>query len=147
MTSDWNYLWIPHPDPTADRVAMGVDVYANTPSVAINFMPLVDGPAYIPDTYVRNGIGFGNTSAYYTIAYAGSTAGTYSAMVSSSVWTTVRQDVDLIDGTTTVYKNGVMVGAWAINTAAAVGSNLMINSGVPHSGSHCFKNLNVYASL
>jgi len=148
QTSDWNYLWIPHPDPSANRMRVEVDVYANTASTwGFTVSPLVDGPAYIPDTYVRNGVGFGSGGIWYTIGYTGTTVYSFGTDLQTPyAWFTVRQDVDFVDGTTTVYKDGVEVGSGAVSAAAAVGSNLLLNSGVPFAGSHCFKNLLFYTA-
>ncbi len=146
QTSGWNYLWIPHPDPSASRMAIEVDVYVNTASAEFLVMPIVDGPFWIPSTFIRNGIGFDSTRAWSTISYSSTTLATYSALAASSVWVTVRQDVDLIEGTVTVYRDGVEVGSAGVDTAAAVGSNVLFSSFQPFSGSHCFQNLNFYTA-
>ena len=106
---------------------------------------LVDGPQYIPDTYVVNGIEVrspvgGTGAVWQTVKYSKTILGKPPGFLSNGAWTTVRHDVDRIAKTTTVSANGTLIGSWPISLDAAKGTKIMINSG----GSICWKNMKVY---
>lgn len=156
QTSDWNYLWITHPAPAVARVRVEVDVYANTNLWGISLVPLVDGPRYRPDTYVVHGVGLGSsfdgtgsTTVSSTVNYVGTVLGRLTSPLQvRGAWVTLRQDIRRDDNTTSVYRNGVLLGSWPVGTNAMVGDKMFLNSGVPNGsgGSNCWKNLRVYVS-
>jgi hypothetical protein len=149
QTSDWNYLWIPHPRPEAARIRVEVDVFANTSSWGMSVSPLVDGPRYIPDTYVVNGVGLysaydGPLTIWQAVNYSSSQAGEYQGSIQQSgSWVTLRQDIDRTRLQTSVYREGQRLGTWPVLNTALVGDKILLNSGVPFSGSHCWRSLKV----
>ena len=156
QTSDWNYLWIPHPAATATRIRVEVDLWANTNQWDAHLMSLVEGPMYRMGTYAVNGVGVDTsfTSVAQTridatvnssITFVGQLPG---ALQTQGAWVTIRQDLLRDTNSTTVYRNGVALGTWPVPSAAITGTRMFLNSGVPNGsgGSNCWKNLRVYVS-
>jgi len=153
QTSDWNYLWIPHPDPLASRIRVEVDLYANTTSWGFMLSPLVDGPQYKPDTYIVHGVGLGSYMdggieiwqvISYTKLYPAKLSG---QLQKPNTWVSLRYELDRLAKTVTVYRDNLLIGSWPISLEALKGDKILLNSGVPFSGSHCWKNLKLYTAF